>query len=120
MIKSFSGATRAALFCGSAVFLIAGAASAQDTTPKPTAGGEEVVVTAARTTRSAVTLSGSEIQKILPGANPLKSIETLAGVVFQTADPWGLDEQNEQVFVHGFSTQQLGHTFDHLPLGDQQ
>ncbi len=119
MIRSVTGAARAALFSSSALFLMAGAAAAQQT-PPPAGGSDEVVVTAARTTRSAVTLSGGEIQKILPGANPLKSIETLPGVVFQTADPWGVDEQNEQVFVHGFSTQQLGYTFDLVPLGDQQ
>ena len=39
---------------------------------------------------------------------------------FQTADPWGNNEQNETLFVHGFSLQQLGYTFDNVPLGDQQ
>src|ERR1700756_1758508 len=80
----------------------------------------EVVVTSARTTRSAVALEAQEVQKILPGANPLKAIQTLPGVLFVTADPWGNNEQNESLFVHGFSTQQLGYTFDGVPLGDQQ
>ena len=135
-----SAAKRVALFCSAAALMTAGSAWAQTaaTTAASTEGAiatatttdgavatagaatEEVVVTAQRTTRSAVSLSGSEIQKLLPGANPLKSIETLPGVTFQTADPWGLDEQNEEIFVHGFSTQQLGYTFDGLPLGDQQ
>ncbi len=89
--------------------------------PPPAADtSSELVVTAARTTRSAVALGGGEVQKILPGVNPLKAIETLPGVLFVTADPWGNDEQNEEVFVHGFTTQQLGYTFDNLPLGDQQ
>jgi iron complex outermembrane receptor protein len=61
-----------------------------------------------------------EVQKILPGASPLKAIQTLPGVLFLTADPWGNNEQNESLFVHGFSTQQLGYTFDGVPLGDQQ
>ena len=65
-------------------------------------------------------LGGVEIQKLLPGSNALKAVETLPGVVFQTADPWGIDEQNEQLFIHGFSTQQLGYTLDGVPLGDQQ
>lgn len=43
-------------------------------------------------TRSNVTMSGIEIQKILPGVNPLKALETLPGVSFQTADPWGNNE----------------------------
>jgi iron complex outermembrane recepter protein len=86
----------------------------------PAATSSEVVVSVSKTTRSSVILAGSETQKILPGINPLKAIETLPGVVFETADPWGADEQNEAIFVHGFSTQQLGYTMDGVPLGDQQ
>jgi iron complex outermembrane receptor protein len=80
----------------------------------------EIVVTSTNTTRSAVALGSAEIQKILPGINPLKAIQTLPGVVFETADPWGNNEQNETLYVHGFSIQQLGYTFDGVPLGDQQ
>src|SRR5262249_11852282 len=80
----------------------------------------EVIVTVARTTRSSVELNGEESQKLLPGISPLKAIETLPGVVYETADPWGNNEQNESLFVHGFSTQQLGYTMDNVPLGDQQ
>jgi hypothetical protein len=78
------------------------------------------VVTAAKTSRSAVSIPDREMQKILPGINPLKAIQTLPGVVFETADPWGNNEQNETLYVHGFSLQQLGFTFDAVPLGDQQ
>jgi hypothetical protein len=80
----------------------------------------ELVVTATKTSRSAVSLPDREMQKILPGINPLKAIQTLPGVVFETADPWGNNEQNETLYVHGFSLQQLGFTFDGVPLGDQQ
>ena len=80
----------------------------------------EVVVTMAKTTRSAVEIGAVEAQKILPGVNPLKAIETLPGVLYVTADPWGNNEQNLSLFVHGFSTQQLGYTLDGVPLGDQQ
>jgi hypothetical protein len=99
-------------------------ASAQTTatagaTASPSTNGD-IIVTLSKTTRSAVLLSGVETQKLLPGMNPLKAIETLPGVVFETADPWGNNEQNEVLFVHGFSTQQLGYTMDGVPLGDQQ
>jgi hypothetical protein len=80
----------------------------------------EVVVTMAKTTRSAVEIGAVESQKILPGVSPLKAIETLPGVLYVTADPWGNNEQNLSLFVHGFSTQQLGYTMDGVPLGDQQ
>ncbi|MEI5686774.1 TonB-dependent receptor [Sphingomonas kyungheensis] len=78
-----------------------------------------VVVTATRTTRSAVTLDGAEIQKVLPGVNPVKAIQTLPGVQFETADPWGNNEQNISLIVHGFNQNQLGFTLDGVPLGDQ-
>jgi hypothetical protein len=71
-------------------------------------------------TRSTVSMGTAEIQKIIPGVNPLKALETLPGVSFQTADPWGNNEQNLSLFVHGFNGQQLGYTMDGVPLGDQQ
>jgi hypothetical protein len=71
-------------------------------------------------TRSSMSLGGADIQKVVPGANPLKAIATLPGVSFQTADPWGNNEQNLSLFVHGFNGQQLGYTMDGVPLGDQQ
>jgi hypothetical protein len=113
-----TGAWRAGLMaaCASCALLVAGAAQAQ-TAPAP---NDEVVVTVSKTTRSSVTIAATEIQKILPGVSPLKAIETLPGVLYETADPWGNNEQNESLFVHGFSTQQLGYTMDNVPLGDQQ
>ncbi|TWI62158.1 outer membrane receptor protein involved in Fe transport [Pseudoduganella lurida] len=84
------------------------------------AGPMATVEVASRRTRSSVALKSDEIQKILPGTNPLKALQTLPGVSFQTADPWGNNEQNLSLFVHGFSGQQLGYTMDGVPLGDQQ
>ena len=127
MTVSTKGALRALLLSATALagLSAAGAAFAQtapatDAAAQAPGGVDEVIVTAARTTRSSVTLAGQETQKILPGISPLKAIETLPGVVFETADPWGNNEQNEALFVHGFSTQQLGYTMDGVPLGDQQ
>jgi iron complex outermembrane receptor protein len=123
------GLGRNALFSATAMTLIcvptismAQAAAPISTAPQQDAAAAvgEVVVTAAKTTRSSVVIGGAEMQKILPGVNPLKAIETLPGVVFETADAWGNNEQNEVLFVHGFSTQQLGYTMDGVPLGDQQ
>lgn len=88
----------------------------QDTTP---AGAIATVEISTRKTRSSVAMSGVEIQKVLPGMNPLKAIQSLPGVSFQTADPWGNNEQNLSLFVHGFNAQQMGFTMDGVPLGDQ-
>jgi iron complex outermembrane recepter protein len=103
---------------------LGGIAQADDTSkkkPKPTAkeSSDSIVVLAHRTSRSAVTISGAEMQKLLPGINPLKALETLPGVVYQTADPWGNNEQNITLYIHGFNQQQLGYTLDGVPLGDQ-
>ncbi|WP_304169375.1 TonB-dependent receptor [Phenylobacterium aquaticum] len=119
-------ARRAGLMMSSALCMaaMAGAANAAEAAAADTADGSatvsELVVSMAKTTRSAVSLETVEIQKILPGVSPLKAIQALPGVMLQTADPWGNNEQNEFLFVHGFSTQQLGYTLDGVPLGDQQ
>jgi hypothetical protein len=113
-------AARRALFAATSVALICIPTIALAQTADASGAVGEVVVTAAKTTRSSVAISAVEIQKLLPGVDPLKAIETLPGVVFETADPWGNNEQNEVLFVHGFSTQQLGYTMDGVPLGDQQ
>ena len=82
---------------------------------------ESVIVTSDReSTHSAVEINSVQAQKILPGISPLKAIQTLPGVLYETADPWGNNEQNESLVVHGFTTQQLGYTMDGVPLGDQQ
>lgn len=94
----------------------ADAPAIQDTTP---AGAVATVEISTRKTRSSVAMSGGEMQKVLPGVNPLKAIQSLPGVSFQTADPWGNNEQNLSLFVHGFNAQQMGFTMDGVPLGDQ-
>ena len=79
-----------------------------------------VVVIEAQKSRSTLSLPASTLQSLLPGMNPLKGLHQLAGVNFQSADPWGNNEQNFSLFIHGFSAQQLGYTLDGVPLGDQQ
>ncbi|MFT8808533.1 TonB-dependent receptor [Gluconobacter sp.] len=82
-------------------------------------GGSEQLVITARRTRSEQGLSHVQIQRILPGVNPVKALEMLPGVVFNNADPWGNNEQNSSLYVHGFNQNQLGYTLDGIPLGDQ-
>nr|WP_315476079.1 TonB-dependent receptor plug domain-containing protein [uncultured Undibacterium sp.] len=78
------------------------------------------VLIQAQKSRSTLSLPASSLQSLLPGMNPLKGLHQLAGVTFQSADPWGNNEQNFSLFIHGFSAQQLGYTLDGVPLGDQQ
>jgi len=109
-------ALRRVLFIALATSAFTAMAEAQQSST----GFESVIVTARQTTRSSVELNGVEDQKLLPGMSPLKAINTLPGVVYLTADPWGNNEQNESLVIHGFTTQQLGYTMDGVPLGDQQ
>lgn len=83
------------------------------------AAASEIIVTGAKATRSAAAITSYEMQKVLPGVSPLKAIQTLPGVMYVTADPWGNNEQNASLFIHGFSAGQLGYTLDGVPLGDQ-
>jgi hypothetical protein len=107
------------------VLLYTGAAHAQSAEPTPAEASDsapddsETIVVTAKATRSATAIPASEIQKILPGVSPLKAIQTLPGVLYVTADPWGYNEQNAQIFIHGFAGNQLGYTMDGIPLGDQ-
>jgi len=97
-----------------------GAESADSAAPADDAAeSSDTIVVTANSTRSVTQVAATEIQKILPGISPLKAIQTLPGVTFLTADPWGNNEQNISLFIHGFNAQQLGYTLDGIPLGDQ-
>ncbi len=118
-------ALRSSLLFGIAT-LAATPAFAQDAAPTPAtdsaasaADSSETIIVTAKATRSATAVTHAEIQKILPGVSPLKAIETLPGVLYITSDPWGNNEQNAQIYIHGFNFQQLGYTMDGVPLGDQ-
>lgn len=124
-IRSTAKAARWAMLAGTALTLcsatqaMASEAAADESAPVDADGNNSIIVTGAKTTRSATALSDVEIQKILPGVSPLKAIQTLPGVLYITADPWGNNEQNAQMFIHGFASNQLGYTMDGIPLGDQ-
>jgi iron complex outermembrane receptor protein len=127
MTVQMSGALRSALLVSSALGWCAiqfvAQAQTNDATAVDTSSTndvETVLVTAEHTTNSTVSLGGAQIQALTPGMSPLKAIESLPGVVYETADPWGNNEQNESLVIHGFTTQQLGYTVDGVPLGDQQ
>lgn len=90
-----------------------------DQAAEPNASELGTIVVTGREVRTSVELPGAEMQKILPGVSPLKAIQTLPGVLYITADPWGYNEQNAQIFIHGFAANQLGYTMDGIPLGDQ-
>ncbi|MBM9402100.1 TonB-dependent receptor [Gluconacetobacter azotocaptans] len=77
----------------------------------------EQVVATGHHTRSVMSISGDQIQEMMPGQNPMQALDLLPGVTFTNVDPWGNNEQNSSIFVHGFSNTQLGYTLDGIPLG---
>lgn len=68
--------------------------------------------------RQVQNVSRSDLVKAIPGASPLKALEKLPGVNFQSADPYGSYEWSTRISIRGFNQNQLGFTLDGIPLGD--
>lgn len=82
------------------------------------AEAEAIVVTGKGEVRQAQTLSNRDLAQLAPGTSPLKAIENLPSVNFQSADPFGSYEWATRVTIRGFNQNQLGFTLDGVPLGD--
>lgn len=85
------------------------------------AGGdklEEVVVLGRGETRQVQSVSAHQLDTLPAGTSPLKAIEKMPGVNFQSADPYGAYEWSTRIMVRGFNQNQLGFTLDGVPLGD--
>ena len=78
----------------------------------------EIVVFGKGETRQVQELSTKELLILAPGTSPLKAIEKLPSVNFQSADPFGTYEWSSRVSIRGFNQNQLGYTLDGIPLGD--
>lgn len=108
------------------VMLLAGVAfgsvpvMAQQSNAPTTAGSEEaeIVVFGQGETRQVQEVSSKELLILAPGTSPLKAIEKLPSVSFQSADPFGTYEWSSRVSIRGFNQNQLGYTLDGIPLGD--
>ncbi|MEP7000509.1 MAG: TonB-dependent receptor [bacterium] len=68
--------------------------------------------------RGANAVGKRELRERAAGTSALKVVEKLPGVNVQSSDPWGQYEWANRVTIRGFQTQQIGQTFDGLPLGD--
>ena len=97
-------------------------AHAADAAPDAAAPAMEisqvVEVTGQGQSRQVQNISRSDMEKAVPGTSPLKSLEKLPGVNFQSADPFGAYEWSTRVSIRGFNQNQLGFTLDGVPLGD--
>ena len=79
---------------------------------------EEVVVLGRGESRQVQQVSQAQIDQLPPGTSPLKAIEKLPGVNFQSADPFGAYEWSTRITIRGFNQNRLGFTLDGVPLGD--
>jgi len=101
--------------------LAAASAHAAGPAPDPSAAGatvEEVIVLGRGETRQVQSVSALQLDQLPAGTSPLKAIENLPGVNFQSADPFGAYEWSARVTVRGFNQNRLGFTLDGVPLGD--
>jgi iron complex outermembrane receptor protein len=79
---------------------------------------KDIVVLGFGKSRQVQEINAADIARIVPGASPLKAIEKLPGVNFQSADPFGAYEWAVRISLRGFNQNQLGFTLDGVPLGD--
>ncbi|MBZ9647458.1 TonB-dependent receptor [Sphingobium sp. 3R8] len=102
--------------------IIAQSAYAQDVAPAAADvaadAGADIIVFGRGETRQVQEISAKDIVTLTPGTNPLKAIEKLPSVNFQSADPFGNYEWSQRVTIRSFNQNQLGFTFDGIPLGD--
>jgi len=85
---------------------------------EPSAAIEEINVFGQGETRQVQSLNASQLAQFPAGTSPLKAIEKLPGVNFQSADPYGAYEWSTRIVVRGFNQNQMGFTLDGVPLGD--
>lgn len=113
-------ASSAVLWC-MAVPAVAAETAAAETATAATgeaAGPDDIVVLGFGQSRQVQAVTATEISKLTPGTSPLKAVEKLPGVNFQSADPFGAYEWSTRISLRGFNQNQLGFTLDDVPLGD--
>jgi iron complex outermembrane receptor protein len=99
--------------------ILAGQACAADAAAAaPSADVEEVVVFGQGQARQVQTLQARDLESVAPGTSPIKAVEKLPGVNFQSADAFGSYEWSTRISIRGFNQNQLGFTLDGVPLGD--
>ena len=111
--------TFTSILLASAALIASPAMAQQANAPAETDTAEdEIVVFGQGETRQVQEINSKELLLLAPGTSPLKAIEKLPSVNFQSADPFGTYEWSSRVSIRGFNQNQLGYTLDGIPLGD--
>src|SRR5450830_1977637 len=79
---------------------------------------QTVEITGRGQSRQVQNINKTDLAEVLPGTSPLKVLDKLPGVNFQSADPFGAYEWSTSFSIRGFNQNQLGFTLDGVPLGD--
>ena len=79
---------------------------------------DDIVVFGLGQSRQQASITEAAIAIEAPGTSPLKAIERLPEVSFQSADAFGNYEWSARIVLRSFNQNQLGFTLDGLPLGD--
>lgn len=79
---------------------------------------ENVSVFGQGQSRQVQSINSEDMKKAVAGTSPLKVLEKLPGVSFQSADPFGAYEWSTRFSVRGFGQSYMGFTLDGVPLGD--
>ncbi|WBS01006.1 TonB-dependent receptor [Pseudoduganella sp. SL102] len=106
--------------CLSLLAALPALAFAADPAPDPAGAPPTAIVEVTRTgqSRQVQNITRADLQQAAPGTSPLKTLEKLPGVSFQSADPFGSYEWSTRFSIRGFNQNQLGFTLDDIPLGD--
>ena len=115
--RLLAGVSTLALVFGG-VMLSAAPAMAQTASSEPVAALDEIVVFGLGQSRQQASITEAAIAVEAPGTSPLKAIERLPGVSFQSADAFGNYEWSARIVLRSFNQNQLGFTLDGVPLGD--
>ncbi|CAN7185286.1 TonB-dependent receptor [Phenylobacterium sp. LjRoot225] len=111
------GAAACALLC-----MLANTAMAEEAAATSEAAAvataDEVVVFGRGQSREVQTINAQEIERAVAGVSPIKIVQKLPGVNFQSADAFGAYEWSTRISIRGFNQNQLGFTLDGVPLGD--
>lgn len=115
----FVGAGLSALIMAFAPMALAAEADTEAAATVGTASEvEAIVIYGQGQSRQVQTVSDEQISTAIAGVSPLKVIDMLPGVTFQSADPFGAYEWSTRISIRGFNQNQLGFTLDGVPLGD--
>ena len=86
--------------------------------PEDDPNRDVVVIYGDGETRQVQTLTSEDLGLEAAGSSPIKLIESLPGVNYTAADPFGAYEWAVNINIRGFQKDQLGYTLDRVPLGD--